>query len=85
MGNVVNGCVEFSIVENGRTIIVHGFVLDYCFTNLLLNKVVLGVYFDIHNSNDFTEMNFEFPNIPQCFNNDIENNIIRKYEYKRCE
>lgn len=84
MGNIVNGCVEFSIIENGRTLIVYGFVLDYFFTNLLLNKVVLGVYFDIHNSNDFIEMDFEFPNIPQCFIDDIEKNITKEYKPKSC-
>lgn len=71
MGNVVNKCVEFSIIENGRTLIVHGFVLDYCYINLLLSKVVLGVHFDIHNSDAFTEMVFESPYIPECFKNDI--------------
>lgn len=84
MGNVVNGRIEFSIIENGRTLIVHGFIIDYCYTNQLLSKVVLGVYFDIHNSNDFTEMDFEFPNIPQCFRDDIEKNITKEYKPKSC-
>lgn len=84
MSEVVNGCYEFTLNEVGRKIVVHGLVKDYCYLNELLEKVVLNVYFDIHNSNKFEERIFNFPEIPDCFISLIEQNITNQYPYKSC-
>lgn len=85
MSEIIKNNLKFTLNEDGKNIIAHGNIQDYCYINSLLEKVTINVYFDVHSSEKFEERTFNHPYIPLCFSDFIEKNINGLYPHKSCQ